>query len=114
MQIEIQTRSFALTEALRSHAERRLHCALSRCDNHIQRVVVRLYDINGPRGGADKCCHLHVVLAHLPDLVVEDTQIDLYAAIDRATERAARRLVRQITRKRTLLRQVRHPVATAP
>ena len=59
--------------------------ALTCCDDRIQRVVMRLSDINGPRGGADKRCHLQVVLAGLPDVVVEDIEADLYVAIDRAS-----------------------------
>ena len=70
MQIDIQARDFSLTEALRNHAERRIRFALTRCDEHIQRVVMRMSDINGPRGGSDKRCHLQVVLVGLPDVVV--------------------------------------------
>jgi putative sigma-54 modulation protein len=105
MQIDIQTRNFPLTEALRSHTERRLGFALSARDKHIQRVIVRLSDSNGPRGGADKCCHIHVALDKMPDVVIEDTEADLYTAIDRGADRAgrtvARRLVRQRTRSRS-------------
>ena len=105
MQIDIQARQFSLTDALRSHAERRLRFALTCCDDHIQRVAMRLSDINGPRGGADKRCYLQVVMAGLPDVVIEDTEADLYVAIDRATDRAGRTLVRKIDRRQTLLRQ---------
>lgn len=107
MQIDIQTRNFSLTDALRSHAERRLRLVLTCCDDRVQRVVMRLSDINGPRGGADKRCHLQVVLAGLPDVVVEDIEADLYVAIDRATDRAGRTVVRKIDRQQTLLRQSR-------
>ena len=100
MQINIQTRCFSLTDALRSHAERRLRFALTCCDDHIQRVVMRLSDINGPCGGADKRCHLQVVLAGLPDVVIEDTEADLYVAIDRATDRAGRTVGRRLARQR--------------
>ena len=62
---------------------------------------MRLSDINGPHGGADKRCHLQVVLAGLPDVVVEDTEADLYVAIDRATDRAGRTVVRRIDRQQT-------------
>ena len=104
MQIDIQARDFSLSDALRSHAERRLRSALTCCDDHIQRVAMRLSDINGPRGGADKRCHLQVVLAGLPDVVVEDVEADLYVAIDRATDRAGRTLVRKIGRQQDLLK----------
>jgi len=105
MQIDIQSRNFSLTNAMRSHAERRLRFALTCCDDHIQRVVMRLSDINGPRGGADKRCHLQVVLAGLPNVVVEDIETDLYVAIDRATDRAGRTVVRKIDRQQTLFKQ---------
>ena len=111
MQIDIQARHFTLTNALRSHAERRLRFALTCCDDHIQRVVMRLSDINGPRGGADKRCHLQVVLAGLPNVVIEDVEADLYVAIDRATDRARRTLVRKIDRQHSLLRQSRPPIS---
>jgi len=104
MQIDIQARQFSLTNALRSHAERRLRFALTCCDNHIQRVVMRLSDINGPRGGADKRCHLQVVLAGLPDVVIEDTEADLYVAIDRAADRAGRTVGRRLARQRDTAR----------
>jgi ribosome-associated translation inhibitor RaiA len=109
MQIDIQARDFPLTDALRSHAERRLRVVLTCCDEHIQRVVMRLSDINGPRGGADKRCHLQVVLAGLPNMVIEDTEANLYVAINRAADRAGRTLVRKIGRQKTLLRRD-HPM----
>ena len=109
MQIDIQARNFSLTDALRSHTERRLRFVLNSGKDHIQRVVIRLSDINGPRGGADKRCHLQVVLSGLPCVVIEDTEIDLYDAIDRATERAGNTVVRKIERQQTLLKQGRPP-----
>ena len=110
MQIDIQARDFSLTDALRSHAERRLRFALTCCDDHIQRVVIRLSDINGPRGGADKRCHLRVVLDGLPDVVIEDIETNLYVAIDRAVDRAGRTVVRKIDRQQSLLRQGGRPL----
>jgi len=107
MQIDIQALGFSLTESLRNHAERHLYFSLACCDGHIIRVVMRLSDINGPRGGEDKHCHLQVVLAGLPDVVIEDTQADMYVAINRATDRAGRTVIRKINRQQTLLKQGR-------
>jgi predicted RecB family endonuclease len=67
----------------------------------------RLSDIDGPRSGADKRCHLRVVPAGLPDVVVEDTEADLYVAVDRAVDLAGHTLVRKIDRQQTLLKQGR-------
>jgi ribosomal subunit interface protein len=100
MHIDIQARNFSLTTALRGHVERRLCFALSTKDNHIQRIMVRLFDINGPRGGADKCCHIQVMLTHLPDVVIKDIEEDLYAAIDRAADRADRAVGRRLLKQR--------------
>jgi hypothetical protein len=57
--IDITAHNFLLTDALRIHAERRLHFSLSNYDERIQRVVLRLSDINGPRGGADEARFLN-------------------------------------------------------
>ena len=100
MQIDIQTRNLPLTDTLRGHIRRRLGFALGSRDEHIQRVLVRLSDINGPRGGTDKCCHIQVALAHLPDVVIKDTEADLYTAIDRAIGRAGRTVGRRLRRQR--------------
>ena len=100
MQIDIQARNFPLTDAMRRHTERRLGFALSARDDHIQRVIVRLSDINGPRGGVDKCCHIQVAIARLPDVVIEDIEADLYSAIDRAADRAGRTVGRRLVRQR--------------
>ena len=104
MRIDIQARDFSLTDALRSHAEQRLRFALTCCDDRIQQVTIRLSDINGPRGGADKRCQLRVVLADLPDVMIEDTEVDLYIAIDRATDRAGRTVRRRLERQRDKVR----------
>ena len=100
MQIDIQARRFSLTESLREHIKRRLGFALSIHNEHIQRVLVRLSDINGPRGGDDKQCHIQVMLPQLPDVVIEDIEADMYAAIDRAADRAGRTVGRRLTRQR--------------
>ena len=100
MKIDVQAHNFALTHALRDHVRQRLHFAFDRIGDRVRRVVVRLSDINGPRGGADKRCQLQVHLDQLPEVVIEDTQSDLYAAVDRAAERAARTVARRLSRER--------------
>lgn len=100
MLIEIQARNFPLTNALRGHIQRRLDFALSTRYEHIQRILVRLSDTNGPRGGSDKCCHIQITLPRLADVVIEDTESDLYDAINRAADRASRTVARKLARER--------------
>jgi ribosomal subunit interface protein len=100
MQLDIQCQGFDLTEGIRAHTRRRLAFALGRSALHLSRVAVLLADINGPRGGRDKRCRIRVRLHPAIEVVVEDTESDLYTAIDRAAERVGRAVVRQIRRQR--------------
>ncbi|MCB1956010.1 MAG: ribosome-associated translation inhibitor RaiA [Rhodocyclaceae bacterium] len=102
MQVRIQAHDFDLTPALRSHVTQRVRFALTRYRDHVRRIEVRLSDENGPRGGVDKRCRLHLRVGGLPDIVIDDTEADLYAAVTRSAERAERALGRQIRRSRTL------------
>ena len=102
MQITIQTRQFALTEAIRDHVETHLRGALGRFRNRLAAIEVRLSDLNGPRGGIDKRCHLNLRVGGLPAIVVEDTSDDLYAAITRSVSRARQTLTRRLRRARAL------------
>jgi ribosome-associated translation inhibitor RaiA len=102
MQIDIQALSFALTDGLRRHIQRRLAFALGTRDEHIHRITVRLTDINGPKGGKDMCCHIQVTLKRLPSVVVKHTEADLYTAIGRAADRVGRSVIRKLGKQRTI------------
>lgn len=99
MQIEIQARDFQMTEALSSYIERRIQFVLGNRFDQIQRIGVRLKDINGPRGGADKRCQVHLSVPGLHDILIEDTETDCYVAINRAIDRAGRTLNRRLKRQ---------------
>lgn len=100
MQMDVQSQGFPLTDGLRDYLMKRLAYGLNHGDESITRVTVRLSDINGPRGGADKRCFIEVRLKAAPAVVIEDTEADLYVAIDRAAERAGRALARRLARQR--------------
>ena len=104
MQINIQSLGFTLTHALREYTGRRLRFALVHAGDHVRRVTVRLYDVNGPRGGIDKRCRIQVMLNGLAAVVIEGTEADLYLAIDRAADRIGR----------TVMRGLAHHNARAP
>lgn len=100
MRIDIQTSGFILTDGLREHAKRRLQFALSWANHEVRKVAVRLSDINGPRGGSDKRCQIQVLFSAGQDVVIEDTEADLYVAIDRAADRADHAVARRLERLR--------------
>lgn len=100
MRIDIQARSFTLTDGLREHTARRLQFALGWAGHYIRKVSVRLSDENGPRGGEDKRCRIRVDFSGAQEVVVEDTETDLYVAIDRAVDRAGRAVTRRLERQR--------------
>jgi ribosome-associated translation inhibitor RaiA len=101
MSIEIRSKDFSVTDSIREHAQRRVGTALRSfgIDSYrtVRRVIVRVGDLNGPRGGEDKFCRIAAEVGH-GTLVVEDTDSDLYTAITRAARRFALRASRQLTR----------------
>lgn len=99
MKIDIRTHGFALTDAIRNHVERRMRFVLARAHAHIRQVTVHLADIEGQRGGIEKRCRVRVRLKPGVDLLVEDTEAELYAAVDRAADRVGRSVVRSVTRR---------------
>lgn len=98
MQIDIQSRGFPLTEALRQHCERRLRFALGPASGKLRSVAVRLSDVNGPRGGVDKRCTIRAIAPGAPPVVIAQYETDIYVAIDRAADRIARSLARRMQR----------------
>lgn len=114
MRIVIQASGFVLTEALRSYTEQRVATALGWAGERMHKLAVSLSDINGPRGGIDKRCKIQVQLGKGQEVVIEDTEADLYTAIDRAADRADRALVRRVERMRGFTHTRIAAGATAP
>ena len=67
----------------------------------IERVSVRVTDVNGPRGGVDQRCRVKVVLIGLPSVVVERRHTDMGPAVDAAL-RAAEESVRSVVGRRRM------------
>lgn len=103
MKIDIQARGFSLTDSITSHVRHQIRAALGRRAKDVQRVTVRLSDVNGPRGGQDKCCQVQVELANAPYVVIRDIRTNLYSAVSLAAERCKRVVARQIARKKPVL-----------
>lgn len=87
-----------LDEEDRAYIRRRLGEKLGKYASAIERVTVRVRDINGPKGGIDLQCRIKVVLSGLPSVVVENQAALLKPALTRAltgVERAVRQTVQR-------------------
>lgn len=105
MNLHVQSKSFSLTKMLKKYVNKKVASSINPREDYIQRVNVHLSDINGPHGGVDKRCHVHLVMSHMPDIVIRDTQENLYTAIDRAFSRAKVALTRKLSRRNQKFRQ---------
>ena len=99
MRVEVRSHDFPVTPGIQTRADRRLRFALGRFGDSIDKVVVRLKDLNGPHGGVDKQCSIEVGFRRGGKCLLEDVDPDMYAAIDRAADRAGR-MVRRRQRRR--------------
>lgn len=102
MNIDIQSRDFALSSGLRTTITARVVEFASTFRRGVRRLAVRVYDTNGTRGGPDKAC---TVVADLVDgrvVVSSEIDTDLYRAIPRAFAklRHGTRIARQQKRAR--------------
>ena len=118
MKIDIQSQGIPVTSDVRDHTVRRLSFALARAAARVRRVKVQVSDVNGPRGGIDKRCRIQASLDGIGDIVIEDTEANLFQAISRAADRVGRNVMRRLergsARARTRLRRGLTVEAAAP
>lgn len=85
---------------LREQIARRVDFALERFSEKLGSVLVRLDDLNGPRGGVDKRCQVQLRGPTIGELVFEVVDSAWGAAIDRALSLAGRSVSRALGRER--------------
>jgi len=105
MKIDVRFRGLEASDSFREHVRRRVHFQMSRFGGAVRSVVVRIGDINGPKGGVDKRCQVTLRGSRLGPLTIEDLSADVYSALDMALERAARAAGRDIERTRYARRE---------
>lgn len=97
----IRVAGVKLDDEDREYIRRRLGEKLAKYARSIERVTVRVRDVNGPRGGVDIQCRIKVVLSGLPSVVVEHQAALLKPALTRALTGVERAVRRTLQRQRT-------------
>ena len=105
MRIDIRFRSLQDSASLRAHIARRVQSQVRRLGKALHGIVIRLSDVNGPKGGVDKRCQVVLRRPGLRPITVEEQSVDAYAAVDIAFERAARAAGRERERVRSRRRR---------
>ncbi|HWQ52411.1 MAG TPA: CBS domain-containing protein [Bryobacteraceae bacterium] len=101
-----------LSEDSRADIRRKLGRKLGKFAASIERVSVRVKDVNGPRGGVDQLCRIKVVLSELPSVVFNNQDASAEVAIDGAIAGAERAVRKALQRRR--LKPVKAGRARAP
>lgn len=96
MEVEVRIQGTDLADAVRTYAARRIRFALGRFASRVGRVVIRISDVNGTRGGVDQCCHISAELLPSGKVVLQQIDADLFAAVDRSAERIGQAFRREI------------------
>src|SRR5262245_60556919 len=82
----------------RAYTQRKLHQKLGKFATSIERISVRIDDVNGPRGGVDQACRMKIVMSGQPSVIINTQNAKAHAAVDAAiqgVEKAVRRTVRR-------------------
>jgi ribosomal subunit interface protein len=101
MELDIRGISMELTESIDTHVRNRLTKDLSHFAARVRKVTVRVSDVNGPRGGMDKRCHMEATATGVEDAHADEVDSDLYRAIDQASTRLRKHLTRLIDKDRS-------------
>jgi hypothetical protein len=97
MTIQVQGQT---SPALNETIEKRLEAALGQHEQWIDKVTVRLWDENGPKGGDDKRCKLDIDLRGSESVQILEEGSDPYVVVSDAAERAKQAVGRRVAKLR--------------
>lgn len=98
----IRQEGVEVDQSARTHIRRKLRTKLAKFAASIERVSVRIGDLNGPRGGIDQVCRIKVVLSGLPSVVYERRGRSLESAVDGALAGVEQAVRRRLQRRRRI------------
>jgi hypothetical protein len=89
-----------LSDDSKAEIRRKLGTKLGKFADSIERVSVRVRDVNGPRGGIDQLCRIKVVLSELPSVIFDHRDASAEVAISGAIAGAERAVRKALQRRR--------------
>ncbi len=99
MHIEVRIQNTDSAEALKGYIERRLRYALGRFGDRVGQVTVRISgNVN------EHECRITIELRPFGRVAVQENDVDLFSAVDRAAGRVGRLFGRELQRMRALRR----------
>lgn len=100
MHIRVRARDIDNMPDLTVEADRHMRKAMRRLSGRISGIAVRLFDVNGPRGGVDKACEITVSLGRAGTVHYRAVECTTAAAVALAVSG-----VRAAVRRRLALRR---------
>jgi ribosome-associated translation inhibitor RaiA len=97
MKIDIQNALVDYDPTLEADIQRRLMLAFSKVKSHISSVTFILTNVLSGTLQHTKHCSLTITLKRFSEILIEDSQVDIYSAIDRTIQKATRLIYRKIS-----------------
>lgn len=94
MRIDIISHRIDHSPTLWEYIDTRFTQAALRFASRVDRIIVRVSDVNGHRGGVDKSCSVELIWDQGDTLIAEATHADPYIAVDLAASKLKRSLLR--------------------
>lgn len=102
MQMTIVTNNLALSSDQRAHLMERATQAFQRLLERIDGITATFIDVNGPKGGRDTLCKLHIAVTKAKNIQVSATQENIFSAFAQALSKAKQLLKQRYARKKSM------------
>lgn len=102
MRIDIYSTDANFDREIETRIHRKLNLGLSRIDLHIRSVEICLSDVITAEGIVTNYCKFTFSFFNMTDLVIKESQADIYSAIDRAIQKSSRAISRELKNRKTI------------
>jgi len=100
MNVEVRATNFGLEAGVREYIERRMQMSVDPFDGRVGKVDVVVTNLHGRNHARELQCRIHAQVNHAANVLIEQIDADLVAAIDMAAGRLKRTVRRHINRRR--------------